>query len=72
MAQDVHDFDELARRAAALGFNTSPDDYRKIENRLKALATTLELVRGIDVSSCEPASTFTSGAGNTKASEAAS
>lgn len=72
MAKDIHNFEELARRAAELGFTTSPDDYRQIENRLKALLATLELVRGIDVADYEPASTFTAAAGKAGHIEAAS
>ena len=49
--------EELARRAAELGFATSADEYRKIENRLRTLRTTLDVVRGIDVTVHEPAST---------------
>lgn len=50
--------DELARRAAELGFRTTADDYRRIGNRLVALRTVLDVVSSIDVSAFEPAPTF--------------
>ena len=56
--EDTTSFEELARRASELGFKTTAEDYRLIENRLKTLQTVLDVVRGIDVEGFEPASTF--------------
>ncbi|MBI2965548.1 MAG: hypothetical protein HYY34_05015 [Chloroflexi bacterium] len=51
-------FEEFARRASELGFGTTAEDFRLIENRLKSLQTVLDVVRGVDVLGFEPASTF--------------
>ncbi|MBI4219697.1 MAG: hypothetical protein HY682_06090 [Chloroflexi bacterium] len=50
--------EDLASRATELGFRLTPDEYRQIENRLRGLRATIEAVRAIDVSGCEPAATF--------------
>jgi hypothetical protein len=53
--------EELARRAGELGFSTTADDYRHIENRLTVLRNVLRVVRGIDISAHEPAPSFAPG-----------
>ncbi|MBI4305538.1 MAG: hypothetical protein HY678_04385 [Chloroflexi bacterium] len=50
--------EELARRAAELGFKSTAEDYRRLENRLGGLQATLDAVRALDVLGYEPASTF--------------
>jgi hypothetical protein len=54
--------DELARRAAELGFRTTAGDYSRLENRLTALRDVMRAVREIDVSAHEPAPAFAPGA----------
>jgi hypothetical protein len=61
--------EELARRAAEMGFSTTADDYRNIQNRLTALQNVLNVVRSVDVTDSEPANTFQPGAPGRKVPE---